>query len=293
MCYPPQPDDLDRGVGRGANVWRTSQGERVLRGAEWELFRAGLGEVWDLVEDSFDGEGFVSSGLAAFDDLQPGQKLALLAQVGQALHDEGVPSPELTAHAEAAIAAVYEHVRQSVEVEIDAQDVPELAQHAFFWRRLILAACRQGDVAGDEPLPDEGCDDLSEWALLLDCLTGRIFWDDDYARADHFLDADPETSRVELQRCGIADDYYTALAPDPDEEGLEAARRTLREVTGRPEPTEEQLLSGFEDCYHGLLVGPCDAETIALESACPLIEEVGVPDPDGFDCSYAEWLDLF
>ena len=274
-------------------VWWTSAGERVLRGAEWALFQAGLGGVWDLVEDSFSGDDLFSCGLAAFDDLQPGQKLALAAQVGQALHDETVPPPELTAHAEAAIAAVFEHVRQSVEAEIGMQPVSGPAEHAFSWRRLIAAACRESGAAGDEPLPDEACDDVSEWALLLDCLADRILWDDDYAVANHFLDADPETSRGGRHLFGIADDYYTALARDPDEEGLQAARRALRALTGRPEPREPQRLVGLADSHHALLVGPCDAGTVAAETACPLLEEVSATDPDDFDCTHAEWRDLF
>src|SRR5438309_8305884 len=35
-------------------MWRTSRGERVLKGAEWDLFREGLIELWDTVEDDFD-----------------------------------------------------------------------------------------------------------------------------------------------------------------------------------------------------------------------------------------------
>jgi hypothetical protein len=85
---------------------------------------------------------------------------------------------------------------------------------------------------------------------------------------------------------GIADDYSTALAPGPDGEGLEAARRTLRELTGRPGPAVPQPLGGLADCHHGLLVGPCDADTIGRETACPLVEEVSGLDPDGFDCTY-------
>src|SRR5580692_12856532 len=75
-------------------MWRTSQGERVLKGAEWNLFREGLAELWDTVEDDFDRKDACKTGHAAFDALQPGQKLAMLALVGQALHDDALPSPE-------------------------------------------------------------------------------------------------------------------------------------------------------------------------------------------------------
>jgi hypothetical protein len=45
-----------------------------MKGAEWELFREGLSALWDWVEASF--------------DLQPSQKLAMLALVGQAMRDD-------------------------------------------------------------------------------------------------------------------------------------------------------------------------------------------------------------
>src|SRR5262245_50212145 len=40
----------------------------------------------------------------------------------------------------------------------------------------------------------------------------------------------PGAGRAEMAELGIAD-YYLALAPDPDEQGLEAVRRALHEVT--------------------------------------------------------------
>src|SRR5262245_34458415 len=85
-----------RAVGGGTAVWRTSLGDRVLRGAEWELFRTALAVVWELVEESSDAGDVFPLGIDAFNDLQPGQQLALLALVGQALHDEDTPAPPLT-----------------------------------------------------------------------------------------------------------------------------------------------------------------------------------------------------
>ncbi|HKB40783.1 MAG TPA: hypothetical protein VKD72_30435, partial [Gemmataceae bacterium] len=117
-------------------MWRTSLGDRVLRGAEWELFRTSLSCVWDLVEESFGVGDLFESGIDAFDDLQPGQKLALLALVGKALRDEAAPTPPLTAHNEAAIAAVFENVRQSIELEADAEgEAGTPSGGGWSWRR--------------------------------------------------------------------------------------------------------------------------------------------------------------
>jgi hypothetical protein len=276
----------------GITVWRTSSGERALRGAEWELFRAALAGVWDLVEDSPDGADLFESGIGAFDDLQRAPKLALLALVGQALQDEATPPPRLTAHTEGTVAAVLEHVRQSVELEIDADD-PGAEERAISWRRLILEACREGEAGEGEPLPEATCDDLGEWGVLVECLSSRILWDDDYQMGGEFLDVDPEEARARMKALGIADDYYLAPAPDPTAEQLEQARRTLRQLTGRPEPEGPELLPGLDDAYHGLLVGPCAQEAVDAEAACRLVHAILASGEDGFDCSYQEWAELF
>ena len=75
-------------------MWWTSEGERVLRGAEWELFREGVSGIWDHIEASSEEDSFCC-GIKAFDHLQTNQKLALLALVAKALRDETVSMPEL------------------------------------------------------------------------------------------------------------------------------------------------------------------------------------------------------
>src|SRR3954469_13126721 len=129
-----RPDDPPRGsahrvswwsqhapIRRTVAMWWTPLGERVLRGAEWKLFRDGLAMVRDLVEEAkaSDDPELGSVGVEAFDQLQPNQKLALLARVGKALKDEGEPMPELTAHTEAAVAAVYAHIFSMIVMEIE------------------------------------------------------------------------------------------------------------------------------------------------------------------------------
>ena len=69
-------------------MWWTSQGERALSGAEWELFREGLDMSWDWVEESMNDPDLYTFDVDAFDRLLPVQRLALLAHVGTALRDE-------------------------------------------------------------------------------------------------------------------------------------------------------------------------------------------------------------
>src|SRR3982751_6417929 len=101
-------------------MWWTPLGQRVLRGAEWELFRDGLAMVHDLVEESkaSDDPEIGSVGVEAFDPLQPHQRLALRARVAKAPKEGGEPMPELTAHTEATVAAVYAHILSMIVMEI-------------------------------------------------------------------------------------------------------------------------------------------------------------------------------
>src|SRR4051794_33363210 len=249
-------------------MWWTPVGERVLRGAEWELFRDGLSMVRDLVEESkpTDDPEIGLVGVGAFDQLQPNQKLALLALVGKALKDEGEPMPELTAHTESAVAAVYAHILAMIVMEIesppesgkvDGGDDPEDIEDAFAWRRLALAAYLEADgepkengtatdegdgrIPGDREEddapwspPEISSGDVEEWEFLVgECLANRILWaDGDHEGGPGFLDADPAVSRYCRDELGIAEDYYTAIAPDPTDEPLDSVRRTLHEVCG-------------------------------------------------------------
>ena len=248
-------------------MWWTPKGERVLRGAEWDLFREGLDGTWNLVEESMDDPDLFISGVEAFDRLQPNQKLALLALVGNALKDEAEPRPELTAHTEATVAAIFRHVVDQVIFEIEMAAEPGAAEDATLWRQLVLAAYREaeegnrteeqdesqtrGDSLREVPPtsgdgedddtdelwvpPSVGSDHVDDWEFLIECLANRILWEGDYEMSDVFLDADPSESGIRMGLMGIAEDYYTAIAPDPTDQQLEAIRRRLRWLCGRPE----------------------------------------------------------
>lgn len=216
-------------------MWWTPDGDRVLQGAEWELFRHGLACLWDSVEESFNDPSGFQTGVRVFDVLQPSQQLAMLALVGKALSDSTVPSPELTAHSEGAVAAVFQHILVLIELETDCQAEPDDQGNSSFWRELVLAAAIQGDEDWDEPLPDAQCDDLGEWDFVLECLSGRIFWDADYEMDKTFLDAPPPRRRAVMEQMGIDPDYFLAIAPDPTDEQLGRIRGVLRQLAGRGE----------------------------------------------------------
>ena len=210
-------------------MWRTPDGDRVLTAGEWALARAGLGLAWDAVEIANEAGHGDATGVRAFDALQPGQQVALLAQVGTALSDPHVPAPPLTAATEGALGAVFALVRAWLEMELAGAAGEGDPAHV---RRLLLGAV--GEAAGrDGPLPEPTEADWAEWELLLEEVEARLFWDADYEMGDVFLDLPPEAAKADLVLHGIDPDYFTAVPDDPTDGQLAEARRTLAELTGR------------------------------------------------------------
>jgi hypothetical protein len=61
------------------------------------------------------------------------------------------------------------------------------------------------------------------------CLSDYVHWDDDWAD-EEIMDADPDIARERKRRFGINDDYYLAVAPDPTDSELDAARAVLKRL---------------------------------------------------------------
>ena len=296
------------------------------RAHEWELFREGLGSAWDCVEDGVDDPDAIDTGVEAFDRLQLGQRLALLALVGSALSDEAIPGPDLTVNTKGAVAAVYAQIAKMIELEIDMSRDPEWAAdpgspaRMTHWRRLVLVAYREAypqdqsetladpegdgghdpdDSPGDHDPeenwspPDVTSSDSEEWEIFVNDLANRILWDDgDYLEGDEYLDSDPAEARIRMKLMGIARNYFTDVAPDPADDQVEAIRRALRSLCGRPEPRGPELIDGLRDIHNDLFVGPCDADAVSNEVGCRLVEQVEVLGEHEFDCSYLEWRAL-
>jgi hypothetical protein len=205
-------------------MWWTPEGARILQGAEARLITDALGTLVDMVRD--DHESLWQFGAPPFDNLQPNQKLALLAEVGRALLHEDQPMPKLAAVLEAAMGAVYETVRVMVDIEIDE---PVENRESPSWRERVLAACRE---RGIEELLDAESEDLDEWDVLVSCLADGVLWDEDWKDNESLLDADPKASQAVKKLLGIDEDYYIAVPPDPIDEEMEGVWATLRNLTG-------------------------------------------------------------
>lgn len=260
-------------------MWPTSRGNRTLQGAEASLVAAAVDALIDeltigLNESGEEGpECLFCSGVPLFDSLTSPQRIGLLHRVARDLLTDATPNGDPSAAAEATVAAIFECLRDQIEIEIfweiefslDRSRLPAdqspLSGH-FGWRRRTLAALRELDAAEchaepflespplssdrqwwmeepneDEPpqLPAASCTDTDRWGFWLEILTDAILWDRDFEMAGDFLDADPRLARRQRQCLGIKDDYFIQVAPDPLPDELPLLISEIRGlVRGKP-----------------------------------------------------------
>lgn len=208
-------------------TWRTQIGERTLKGAEATLIRESLGHVADMVEEEIAGNDDPwEFGVPVFDQLEARAKLAVLVEVGWALLRDTKTCPKLTAINESAVAILFANVEESIQFEVDAQKVD--FEDLVFWRPLVLAIYDETGDTIDLPAPD--CTDMDEWNLLMQVLSDRILWDDDFNDADRFLDAPPHQADTLRQMLSIDEDYYRAIPPDPTDAELPGIRAKLNQL---------------------------------------------------------------
>ena len=183
-------------------MWRTSCGERTLQCAEARVFAEALLSLLDEAESEqlYDYD----LGPLSFDRLTYGQKIAVLSTVANGLLRDDVPAVPLTAVLEAAIAAVFEHLRNSLTFEIDEGT-------GTIWRKLIVAAREEMEGVG---VPRVTCRDHNEWDCEIQELSDCILWDADYECGDLFLDQPPERSESLHREFRIPDGYFTAITED-------------------------------------------------------------------------------
>ena len=200
-------------------MWRTDCGERILEGAEARVFAEALATLLDYaIVDQFDD---YESGVACFDNLTYGQKISVLATIGSGLFREDVAPVDLTAVVEGAIAAVFEHLKDSIIFEIDT---PEFGAS---WRDLVVAARKEME---GEDIPAPTCIDIEEWDIEVEVLTDRILWDRDYEDGHTYMDHPPEKTEWLKYMARIPEDYYTAIADDLTDEEAQAQIKELKKL---------------------------------------------------------------
>jgi hypothetical protein len=271
-------------------MWRTPEDDRVLTEAEGALFRVGLTILQDVIQQDISNKtNDPDTGVTVFDRLTPEQKLTLLAETAHALRNPAIPAPHHTAVNEGAILAVFAMLQGELEIELDS--APSTDETSSPIRPLLRAAC-EGSEDGEEPLPDVQETDPDTWEGLMQEVQEAIFWDDDFAMEDVFLDLPPEQVQDKLQAFGLEPDYYLAVADEPDEAGLICARQTLARLLELPIPDDHGLYPSLEDFYHDLLIGPCSPQEMAAWADNPWVQIVGMIEP-GWDCDYPTWMASF
>ena len=205
-------------------MWRTQYGDRILKGAEARVFAEALLNLLDEVTE-FDFDDY-ELGVKCFDTLTFGQKISVLATVGDGLFRKDVKPVELTAVLEAGVAAVFEHLKHKIIIEIDDLE-PET-----YWRELVVAARKEteGDEMERDEIPEPKCTDLDKWEIEVEELSDGILWDLDYGDEDLYIDKPPEEAQALKDFMRMRDDYFSAIADDLTDEEAEARIKELRKL---------------------------------------------------------------
>lgn len=200
-------------------MWRTQCGERILKGAEARVFAESLSTLLDnAIMDQFED---YESDVACFDNLTYGQKISVLATIGNGLFRKDVASVDLTAVVEGAIGAVFQYLKDMIVFEID------MFETRTYWRELLVAARREANV---EDVPAPTCTDLDEWELEVEGLSDLILWDRDYEEEHIYVDHPPEKTLFLKYMARIPDNYYTAIADDLTDEQAHATIKELKKL---------------------------------------------------------------
>ncbi len=188
-------------------MWRTVLGNRILQGAEAELFREAAAFMLENMDmcHHYSHESYESS-FHAFDSLSIGQQVFVLHEICDGLLNPDRDPPTLHAANEAAIAAVYDEIQvlrdNDRELSVtEQQSHPQAVD-------LVTAAANQLNLEIDPSSFDEDFD------LLVNEIRDAILWDDDYSNSS-IQNAPPEVAQRERDRFTIADDYYTLIPDDP------------------------------------------------------------------------------
>jgi hypothetical protein len=191
----------------------------VLGGAEAKLFAEAF---LNLLDEAcvFQFEDY-ELGIETFNSLTYGQKMYVLITVANGLLREDIEPVVLTAAFEAVIAVVVEHLRNSVESEIDEPEA------GTYWRRLIVAARQEMD---GEDIPEVTCCDCEEWKVETRTIEDCVLWDADYLDGHLYLDRPPEESKMLREAARIPDEYYAAIPDDLKDEQIDQQLRPLRKL---------------------------------------------------------------
>ncbi|MBX9679922.1 MAG: hypothetical protein K2X38_14260 [Gemmataceae bacterium] len=207
-------------------MWAMPNGQRIVSDAEWNLFLVGLESIHDSIEITLLHPELepVQRHLPPFDTLSGEQQIMVLAEIAGALRWKYAPMPDQTAPREAAVAAVFDELKDCLRMELDGIDAPGSTR----LRQAMLDAAE--DESRGDPLPQASERRIEVWAALVDGIKARILSNDDYLLADEFLDLPPEEADDRYFASGIDREYFLWTPSEPKADELRIARRKLEEL---------------------------------------------------------------
>lgn len=187
-------------------MWRTPIGDRRLDPAESMLFREAVTSLVEELREERDnlqpGEQDHQTGVAVFDDLAYPQRLLMLEAVTYALTANDNFLPEHSAVNEGAIAAVFAHLEEMIEIEIDMAEYEQKPskKDCLPGQRSVCGmdypSIRQllADTVGDDECdeygrPDPSSADCGMWRAMVERAEERIFWDRDFEWHEYIVQA--------------------------------------------------------------------------------------------------------
>lgn len=201
---------------------------------------------------------------------------------------------------------------------------PELVEASLLDAAVVFAACVTASRVIDD-MPDVAVTMLRDGphrvsARIIHRASYRleemfeVFWDDqDFLMINEWQDLHPDHAQYIKEVMRLPDEaiepMYEALrrwrvSPDLGAklEGLLTepeirqampmldAWMSRQPFAPREPKDEDDFATGIEDCYHDVLVGPCDPEEGAAEADCPLVFQISAFGKNPFDCAYQEWV---
>lgn len=186
LCYCQCPDPCHRSwayvkqirlmIGYDGRMWRSGNGDVVVRGACAELFVQGLLSLAEAIRDSSE---WVETGVAVFDRLSVGQQASVLDLIGPAALLRDRPSPPLRAATEGGFVGVFMHAAIGIEMDIsEAEFVTDL-------RRLVISSLNERNLWFDQAVEDK---DARGWYAAVREVAESYLCDSDYAMGDELAD---------------------------------------------------------------------------------------------------------
>lgn len=218
-------------------MWNTTQGQRVLQQSEAKVFKDAALDLVDAIRAEADLDNKVTLDIAVFDNLAWQQKLSMLLRVVRPLLVESCPPPSSSALCEGTVGAVFAHLLEGVEIEIDVQQTSTSSSEGDTDRRIsIVQALTQ--VSPDQRWPDPECVVLEEWELAVSHLQLQVLPDEDWKFADMTLEMPPERANELRAAMGIDSNYSCDIPADIDDRPPAAVWADLIELLAGERPDE-------------------------------------------------------